>query len=61
MVAVKCIKKSSLNKVSVENLLQEIEILKQIKHEHVVELIDFQVCYVFVQKCFNFFAHTEGT
>jgi len=40
---VKCIKKSSLNKISVENLLAEIEILKQIKHEHIVQLVDFQV------------------
>nr|XP_002128179.1 serine/threonine-protein kinase ULK3 [Ciona intestinalis] len=42
VIAVKCIQKSNLNRVSIENLLLEIEILKQIKHEHVVELFDFQ-------------------
>uniref|UniRef100_H2Y8Q1 Serine/threonine-protein kinase ULK3 n=1 Tax=Ciona savignyi TaxID=51511 RepID=H2Y8Q1_CIOSA len=42
VIAVKCILKSNLNRTSIENLLVEIEILKQIKHEHVVELLDFQ-------------------
>ncbi|XP_022097435.1 serine/threonine-protein kinase ULK3-like [Acanthaster planci] len=42
VVAVKCVLKSSLSKNSVENLLTEIEILKHIKHEHIVELRDFQ-------------------
>jgi serine/threonine protein kinase len=41
--AIKCIKKSSLNKASTENLLREIKILKQIKHDYIVDLIDFQV------------------
>ena len=41
-VAIKCIKKSSLNKSSTENLLREIQILKQIKHEFIVEFKDFQ-------------------
>lgn len=43
MVAVKCVSKRSLNRASVENLLTEIEILKTIRHPHVVELKDFQV------------------
>lgn len=43
MNAIKCIRKSGLNKASTENLLCEIKILKQIKHEYVVQLIDFQV------------------
>ncbi|XP_069480613.1 serine/threonine-protein kinase ULK3 isoform X2 [Ambystoma mexicanum] len=42
VVAIKCVSKKSLNKVSVENLLTEIEILKQIRHPHIVELKDFQ-------------------
>eukprot|EP00057_Strongylocentrotus_purpuratus_P033324 XP_790989.3 PREDICTED: serine/threonine-protein kinase ULK3 [Strongylocentrotus purpuratus] len=42
VVAVKCVSKKSLNKLSTENLLQEIEILKKIKHEYIVELKDFQ-------------------
>lgn len=43
MVAIKCVSKKSLNKASVENLLTEIEILKTIRHPHIVELKDFQV------------------
>ncbi|XP_054720219.1 serine/threonine-protein kinase ULK3-like [Uloborus diversus] len=42
VVAVKCVQKSSLTKSSVENLLTEISILKKIKHNHIVELKDFQ-------------------
>lgn len=41
VVAVKCILKSSLNKASTENLLTEIELLKNLKHQHIVELKDF--------------------
>uniref|UniRef100_A0A8C9G2S4 non-specific serine/threonine protein kinase n=1 Tax=Pavo cristatus TaxID=9049 RepID=A0A8C9G2S4_PAVCR len=42
VVAVKCVSKRSLNRASVENLLTEIEILKTIRHPHIVELKDFQ-------------------
>merc|ERR1712012_1254050 len=42
VVAIKCIEKSSLNKASTENLLTEIQLLKTLKHEHIVELKDFQ-------------------
>lgn len=42
MVAIKCVAKKSLNKASVENLLTEIEILKGIRHPHIVQLKDFQ-------------------
>ncbi|XP_062819527.1 serine/threonine-protein kinase ULK3 [Anolis carolinensis] len=42
VVAIKCVNKKSLNKASVENLLTEIEILKTIRHPHIVELKDFQ-------------------
>lgn len=41
VVAIKCILKTSLNKKSTENLLTEIELLKKLKHEHIVELKDF--------------------
>jgi serine/threonine protein kinase len=41
--AIKCIRRSSLNEISTENLLREIEILKSIKHEYIVQLKDFQV------------------
>ena len=40
--AIKCIRKNGLNKSSTENLLREIQILKQIKHDYVVQLRDFQ-------------------
>ncbi|KAM4660385.1 serine/threonine-protein kinase ULK3 isoform 2-T3 [Amazona ochrocephala] len=42
VVAIKCVSKKSLNRASVENLLTEIEILKAIRHPHIVELKDFQ-------------------
>ncbi|XP_013926400.1 PREDICTED: serine/threonine-protein kinase ULK3 [Thamnophis sirtalis] len=42
VVAIKCVSKRNLNKASVENLLTEIEILKNIRHPHIVELKDFQ-------------------
>ncbi|XP_063782446.1 serine/threonine-protein kinase ULK3 [Pseudophryne corroboree] len=42
VVAIKCVGKKSLNKVSVENLLTEIEILKTVHHPHILELKDFQ-------------------
>jgi len=43
VVAIKCVTKASLNRVSTENLLTEIELLKTLRHEHIVELKDFQV------------------
>ncbi|XP_068612835.1 serine/threonine-protein kinase ULK3-like, partial [Brachionichthys hirsutus] len=42
VVAVKVVGKKSLNKVSTENLLTEIEILKTMRHPHIVQLKDFQ-------------------
>ncbi|MBN3289584.1 ULK3 kinase, partial [Polypterus senegalus] len=42
VVAVKVVSKKSLNKASTENLLTEIEILKTVKHPHIVQLKDFQ-------------------
>lgn len=43
VVAVKVVGKKTLNKASTENLLTEIEILKTIRHPHIVQLKDFQV------------------
>ncbi|GCB71770.1 hypothetical protein scyTo_0008920 [Scyliorhinus torazame] len=43
VVAIKCVSKKSLNKASVENLLTEIEILKTVRHPHIVQLKDFQI------------------
>ncbi len=42
-VAVKVVSKKSLNKSSMANLLTEIEILKTVRHPHIVQLKDFQV------------------
>lgn len=42
-VAVKVVGKKTLNKTSMENLLTEIEILKTVRHPHIVQLKDFQV------------------
>lgn len=44
VVAVKVVAKKTLNKASTENLLTEIEILKTVRHPHIVQLKDFQVC-----------------
>lgn len=53
--AIKCIQKSSLNRTSMENLLVEIEILKQIDHPHIVKMIDFQwdsyYIYIIMEYC----------
>jgi len=53
--AIKCIKKSSLNKASTDNLLREIEILKEIKHPHIVPMLDFQwdanYIYILLEMC----------
>ncbi|XP_039650139.1 serine/threonine-protein kinase ULK3 isoform X2 [Perca fluviatilis] len=42
VVAVKVVGKKSLNRASTENLLTEIEILKTMRHPHIVQLKDFQ-------------------
>uniref|UniRef100_A0A8C9TVW4 Serine/threonine-protein kinase ULK3 n=1 Tax=Scleropages formosus TaxID=113540 RepID=A0A8C9TVW4_SCLFO len=41
-VAVKVVSKKNLNRSSMENLLTEIEILKTVRHPHIVQLKDFQ-------------------
>ena len=43
VVAIKCIQKSSLSRTATENLLTEIELLKELNHEHIVKLKDFEV------------------
>ena len=42
-VAVKVVGKKTLNRTATENLLTEIEILKTMRHPHIVQLKDFQV------------------
>lgn len=41
VVAIKCIQISSLSRTSKNNLFNEINILKKIKHEHIVEMNEF--------------------
>lgn len=43
IVAIKCIEKKRLNKQSMENLLMEISVMKDLDHKHIVKLIDFEV------------------
>lgn len=43
VVAVKCIERGKLTKISMENLLTEIEVMKELDHKHVVKLKDFEV------------------
>lgn len=45
VVAIKCIAKSGLTKSTTENLLKEIEIMKTVHHEFIVELKNFVVSY----------------
>ncbi|CAI8024784.1 Serine/threonine-protein kinase ULK3 [Geodia barretti] len=42
VVAVKCIKRSRLTVSSMENLLTEIKVMKQLQHEHIVQLSEFE-------------------
>ena len=41
VVAVKCVKKSSLSKREVDNIVTEISLLKKLKHDFIVEMKDF--------------------
>lgn len=43
MVAIKCIERKRLNSKSVENLAREIELLKELNHEHIVKMLNFHV------------------
>ena len=44
VVAVKCIERRHLTNSSMENLLTEIKLMKQLDHEYIVKLRDFEVC-----------------
>lgn len=46
-VAIKCIKKKSLSKRGADNLITEIQVLKDLKHRHIVQLYDFTVSLLF--------------
>lgn len=49
--AVKCINRKNLNKTTEDLLINEIKLLKHIKHENIVEMFDFQVKRI---SCFSF-------
>ena len=42
-MAVKVIERSRLNRASMQNLLTEIEVMKDLGHPHIVKLLDFEV------------------
>lgn len=42
IVAIKCILRSRLNKVSTDNLFTEIKVMKELNHDHIVKLEDFE-------------------
>ncbi|XP_059099144.1 LOW QUALITY PROTEIN: serine/threonine-protein kinase ULK3-like [Tigriopus californicus] len=42
VVAVKCVRKADLSKKEVDCLLMEIKLLKHLKHDYIVEMLDFQ-------------------
>lgn len=42
VVAVKCIERARLTTSSAENLFTEIKVMKQLKHKHIVRLLDFE-------------------
>ncbi len=41
--AIKCINRKALNKTTEDLLINEIRLLKHIKHANIVEMFDFQV------------------
>jgi serine/threonine protein kinase len=41
--AIKCINRKSLTKTTEDLLINEIKLLKEIKHENIVEMYDFEV------------------
>lgn len=55
VVAVKCVLQSSLSKSALNNLESEIKILKKLKHEHIVQMLDFvwddKYVYIIMEYC----------
>ncbi len=50
--AIKCINRKSLTKTTQDLLINEIKLLKRIKHENIVEMFDFQVNKILKQLSF---------
>ncbi|XP_045602321.1 serine/threonine-protein kinase ULK3 [Procambarus clarkii] len=55
VAAIKCVLKSNLSKTALDNLISEIKILKELKHEHIVEMKDFiwddRFIYIIMEYC----------
>ncbi|KAG7164343.1 serine/threonine-protein kinase ULK3-like [Homarus americanus] len=55
VTAIKCVLKSNLSKTALDNLILEIKILKELKHEHIVEMKDFEwddkYIYIIMEYC----------
>ncbi|XP_050696689.1 serine/threonine-protein kinase ULK3-like isoform X2 [Eriocheir sinensis] len=55
VVAVKCVLQSSLSRSALNNLESEIKILKKLKHEHIVQMLDFvwddKYIYIIMEYC----------
>ncbi|XP_076068674.1 unc-51 like kinase 3 homolog Aduk [Oratosquilla oratoria] len=55
VVAIKCVRKANLSSTSVNNLVTEIELLKNLKHENIVEMKNFMwddnYIYVVMEYC----------
>ena len=56
VVAVKCIERGKLSKVSMENLLTEIEVMKDLDHKHIVKFKDFEV-FIIISEMHQFLLH----
>ncbi|XP_046912823.2 serine/threonine-protein kinase ULK3-like [Dermatophagoides farinae] len=54
VVAIKCVPLKSLSKNSRDNIINEISILKKLKHEFIVQMLDFQWDKAFVYMIFEF-------
>ncbi|OTF75399.1 serine/threonine protein kinase-like protein, partial [Euroglyphus maynei] len=54
IVAIKCVPLKSLSKNSHDNIINEISILKKLKHEFIVQMLDFQWDKAFVYMIFEF-------
>lgn len=55
VVAIKCVQKAALTKKEADNLVQEIKLLKELKHDNIVKMIDFQgdsnYIYIIMEYC----------
>ena len=60
VVAVKCIERKRLTNGSMENILTEIKLMKDLHHEHIVKLLEFEVSRMYMYTC-TFVVHLKNT